>query len=137
MVNNKSNVHTELLDSQDDTLLRSDRNAIDQKQHNNELDTCMEKNESHEEMRALEGMDTGWAWVVLIASFLTCFIVGGLMYTNGIMHVVLMERYNESVSLTSWAGALHSGMFSLACKSIFLPVFQIHGTLFVWFWIIR
>jgi len=135
MVNNKSNVRTELLDSKDVNLLRSDRNAIDQKQHKN--DTCIEKNESHEEIRASEGLDTGWARVVLIASFLTCFIVGGLMYTNGIMHVVLMERYNESVSLTSWAGALHSGMFSLASESICLPVFQIYDTPFVWFWVIR
>jgi len=118
MVDNNSDVRTELLDSKGHILLGTTEIATQQIQHDNELDKCME-NENHEESRAMEGLDTGWAWVVLIASFWTFFMVGGTMYANGIMHVALMERYNESVSLTSWAGALHTGMFSLSSKTTF------------------
>lgn len=58
-------------------------------------------------------LDTGWAWVVLFASFGTFFLIGNSMYAVGIIHSSLLERYGEKVSLTSWAGALHTAMMSL------------------------
>ncbi|XP_053406861.1 monocarboxylate transporter 6-like isoform X2 [Mercenaria mercenaria] len=58
-------------------------------------------------------LDTGWAWVVLFASFGTFCLLGGKMYAVGIIHSALLERYSKSVSLTSWAGALHTALFSL------------------------
>lgn len=58
-------------------------------------------------------LDTGWAWMVLVASFGTFFLIGNCMYSVGIIHSSLLERYGESVSLTSWAGALHTALMSL------------------------
>jgi len=130
MVDDNCDARSAVLDSKGAILLGTTEIATQQKQHDTKCDKCMEK-DNDEESRALEGLDTGWAWVVLIASFWTFFMVGGTMYANGIMHVALMERYNESVSLTSWAGALHTGMFSLASKTTFFTFVQVQPFLSV------
>lgn len=59
-------------------------------------------------------LDTGWAWVVLFASFWIFCILGGAMYTVGIIHSTLLERYHASTFLTSLAGALHTALISVA-----------------------
>jgi len=38
------------------------------------------------------------------------------MYAVGIVHSALLDRYADSVSLTSWAGGLYVGMCSLGGK---------------------
>ncbi|XP_053406865.1 monocarboxylate transporter 9-like isoform X2 [Mercenaria mercenaria] len=58
-------------------------------------------------------LDTGWAWMVLLASFGTFFLIGNSMYAVGIIHSSLLDRYGEKVTLTSWAGALHTALMSL------------------------
>ncbi|XP_060585467.1 monocarboxylate transporter 12-like [Ruditapes philippinarum] len=65
------------------------------------------------EADSFNDLDRGWAWAVLFASFGTFCILGGLMYAIGISHSTLLERYNQSVAMTSWAGALHTALFSL------------------------
>lgn len=59
-------------------------------------------------------LDTGWAWVVLFSSFGSYFLMGSALYAVGIIHATLLDRYEESISLTSWAGALHTALISLA-----------------------
>jgi len=62
-------------------------------------------------------LDTGWAWVVLVACTLAFTMSGGSMYNVGIMHNALLERFRSSVAKTAWAGSLHTGL-SLAGKHI-------------------
>lgn len=64
-------------------------------------------------------LDSGWAWVILFASFGTFFLIGNSMYAVGIIHTSLLDRYGEKVSLTSWAGALHTAFMSLGGKSTY------------------
>lgn len=64
----------------------------------------------------VDGLDSGWAWVVLFASFGACFLIGSSVYASGIAHSTLLERYKESASVTSWAGALQSSFFSFTGK---------------------
>lgn len=59
-------------------------------------------------------MDTGWAWIVLLSSFGTFCLLGSALYAVGIIHSTLLDRYQQSLSLTSWAGALHTALVSLA-----------------------
>lgn len=66
--------------------------------------------ETHEDFNDL---DTGWAWIVLISSFGTFCLIGSLMYAVGIIHSSLLDRYEESVSLTAWAGAIHTSSMSI------------------------
>ncbi|XP_053406873.1 monocarboxylate transporter 12-like [Mercenaria mercenaria] len=58
-------------------------------------------------------LDRGWAWVILFASFGTFCLLGGSVYSVGIIQSVLLQRYKESVSLTSWPGALNTALMSL------------------------
>ena len=61
-------------------------------------------------------LDKGWSYVILLASFCNCCIIGANNYGTGIIHKILLERYNESVALTSWSGSLQLAMMCLAGK---------------------
>ncbi|XP_052771976.1 monocarboxylate transporter 13-like isoform X2 [Mya arenaria] len=58
-------------------------------------------------------LDNGWAWVILLAAFLSFAHLGGSMYSVGIIHNALLERFQASVALTAWVGALHTGILAL------------------------
>jgi len=58
-------------------------------------------------------LDHGWSWVVLAASTMSFCIIGSAIYAVGITHSVLLDKYGESVALTSWAGAVHSALNTL------------------------
>ena len=59
------------------------------------------------------GVDHGWAWVVMLASFGSFLIIGGNIYGVGIIHIVLLERYGQDITKTSWVGALLSSMVNI------------------------
>jgi hypothetical protein len=64
-------------------------------------------------LQDFKSLDKGWSWIIMLASFGTFCLIGANMYGVGIMHAVLLERYNESVSLTAWAGSIHIAFMSL------------------------
>ncbi|XP_060083563.1 monocarboxylate transporter 9-like [Ylistrum balloti] len=51
--------------------------------------------------------DKGWAWVVMVASFFIHSLNAGMLYGTGIIQVSLLERFQEGLALTSWAGAIY------------------------------
>lgn len=53
--------------------------------------------------------DGGWGWAVCFAAFMTNFTVSGIICSNGIVLLALIDLYNESVSKTSLVGAIISG----------------------------
>ena len=55
-------------------------------------------------------MDRGWAWVILLASFLSMVIHSLLYYGAGIIHVELLHQFKESDSYTSVASSLYSSL---------------------------
>lgn len=64
-------------------------------------------------MEEVRGLDTGWAWVVVFAAFGTFCLLGTSLYSVGIIQAVLLQKYGESVALTSWPGAVNTAMMSL------------------------
>ena len=58
-------------------------------------------------------MDTGWAWVVLFGSFVTFCLCGATQFASGIVHIILLEKYKASLSVTSVAGAIHLSLISV------------------------
>lgn len=60
-----------------------------------------------------EDLDKGWAWVVLAGCFGTFSLMGTTQFASGIIHMILLEKYNSSVSLASVAGAVHVSIISL------------------------
>ncbi|XP_045188745.1 monocarboxylate transporter 4-like [Mercenaria mercenaria] len=59
-------------------------------------------------------LDTGWAWVVLFTSFGTFCLMGATQFASGIVHMILLERYQANESLTSLVGALHTSLIFIA-----------------------
>ena len=70
----------------------------------------------------VSGLDHGWAWVVMIASFGAFLIIGGSVYSVGIIHIALLERYGQDITKTSWVGALHSSMINIGGMNFCLKV---------------
>ncbi|KAK7482398.1 hypothetical protein BaRGS_00026320 [Batillaria attramentaria] len=58
--------------------------------------------------------DRGGAWVVLAASVCGNYLHGVLVYLVGVIHAELLEKFQEDVTTTSWAGAVYSSLASLA-----------------------
>ncbi|CAC5416889.1 unnamed protein product [Mytilus coruscus] len=58
--------------------------------------------------------DQGWAWIILIASFTEHFIVGFSMYAIGLFHIAFLNKFNATVSLTSWIGAVFLSLQGLS-----------------------
>ena len=71
---------------------------------------------SSSESLSFKTLDKGWSWIIMCTSFGAFFLIGVNMYGVGIMHAVLLERYRESVFLTSWAGSLQTAFMSLGGK---------------------
>ena len=63
-------------------------------------------------MPNLPDLDRGWAWVVLVASFVAHMFIGASMYAVGIIHIALLGRYRQDISKTAWVGALHSAIIA-------------------------
>ncbi len=55
-----------------------------------------------------------YAWVVMLASFLTQFLSPSINYASGVIHVALLDRYDSDVTLTAWVGSVYTCMFALA-----------------------
>ena len=64
--------------------------------------------------RLFTDLDRGWSWVVLVASFVSLMMIGTSIYAVGIIHIALLERYEQDVSRTAWVGSVHSAMIAAA-----------------------
>ncbi|KAL4230695.1 transmembrane transport [Mactra antiquata] len=58
-------------------------------------------------------IDRGWAWTVMIAAYLGTAAQCITIYMGGIIHIALINRYNEGQTKTSIVGALSSGLLCL------------------------
>ena len=71
-------------------------------------------------------LDTGCAWMVLFASFLTHVIVDGAASSFGVFYVLFLELFGESRGLTSWIGSLQiSLMYLMGNHFIYLDLFYL------------
>ncbi|XP_021368367.1 monocarboxylate transporter 9-like isoform X1 [Mizuhopecten yessoensis] len=51
--------------------------------------------------------------VVLVSAFLTMFFGSSLMSATGIIHIALLDLFQESIPVTTWTGALFNACFCL------------------------
>jgi hypothetical protein len=58
-------------------------------------------------------LDQGWAWVIMIAAALAGLLNGILIYTAVVMHVALLERYEQDNAYSSLIGSLFTSLLSL------------------------
>ena len=64
-------------------------------------------------------LDEGWAWMVLLSSFLANVIVDGAASSFGVFYVLFLEEFGESRGLTSWIGSLQVSLMYLMGNRIF------------------
>ncbi|XP_013390729.1 monocarboxylate transporter 13-like [Lingula anatina] len=50
--------------------------------------------------------DSCMDWLVVLASFLTHFIVCGILYSFGVFYITLLNEFEETKSATSWVGSI-------------------------------
>ncbi|XP_071086024.1 monocarboxylate transporter 12-like [Haliotis cracherodii] len=64
--------------------------------------------------------------VVLVASFTTMLLGPSLPYASGVIHVALLNEFQEDVTMTAWMGSLFSCMFALTgpIASLVINVFD-------------
>ncbi|KAL4230696.1 transmembrane transport [Mactra antiquata] len=60
-------------------------------------------------------IDRGWAWVVMIAAYLGTILQGTSLFTGGVIHIALLNKFKEGQAKTSLVGALNSGLLCFAC----------------------
>lgn len=58
-------------------------------------------------------VDTGWAWLVLVAVYTGRIILSTSLFMSGIFYVALLEYYHSDVTKTSIIGSLNSGLLCL------------------------
>lgn len=62
--------------------------------------------------------DKGWAWIILVASFVEHCIAGFSLYSIGLFHIIFLDRFREDITLTSWISAVFLCLLSLTGKKI-------------------
>ncbi|CAG2244824.1 unnamed protein product [Mytilus edulis] len=57
--------------------------------------------------------DRGWAWIILVASFVENCLVGFSLYAIGLIHIIFLEKFKKDITLTSWISASYLCLLSL------------------------
>lgn len=85
----------------------------------------------------LAAVDGGWAWIVLISSFLLHMMTYGLAWSTGVYNVIFLEEFGQPKSVTAWAGSLPTAVMygigpiasMLSNKYGFRPVILVGGVM--------
>lgn len=76
----------------------------------------VESERDPEEENALRIPDGGWGWVVCLAGFMMNFTTVGMISTNGILLLALIDLYGATVSQTAVVGSIFMGMINCVGK---------------------
>lgn len=78
-------------------------------------------------------VDSGWGWVVVVASFSSACLYAGWLYVNGIFYAEFKKLYQQSAAVTSMFIAIMTGVsyligkfstiLSLQCRIFFRILF--------------
>ena len=58
-------------------------------------------------------LDQGWAWVMLFAATTTVIITGMCIYCAGVLHIALLQKFEEDNAYTSLIGSIFTSLLSL------------------------
>ncbi|XP_017018901.1 monocarboxylate transporter 14 [Drosophila kikkawai] len=81
-------------------------------------DNIKEENEDGEEeideAAVVVPPDSGWAWVVMVASFLCCTVIDGIVFCSSLIQEQLMAEFNVSKGYVAFVSSLLSGCYLMA-----------------------
>ncbi|MBN3296708.1 MOT14 protein, partial [Amia calva] len=66
--------------------------------------------EPESEVKSYPDIDGGWAWMIVMASFITHVLIMGSHMALGVLYVEWLEEFKESRGLTAWVGSLTIGI---------------------------
>lgn len=55
-------------------------------------------------------IDGGWAWMIVLSSFLVHILIMGSQMALGILNMEWLEEFNQSRGLTAWVSSLSMGI---------------------------
>ncbi|CAC5421058.1 unnamed protein product [Mytilus coruscus] len=58
-------------------------------------------------------LDQGWAWVIMVAACVAGIINGLLIFGAGVLHVALLQRFEEDNAYTALIGSIFTSLLSL------------------------
>ncbi|XP_044248906.1 monocarboxylate transporter 14 [Drosophila takahashii] len=67
-----------------------------------------------EEAAVVVPPDSGWAWVVMVASFLCCTVIDGIVFCSALIQEQLMAEFGVSKAYVSLVSSLLSGCYLMA-----------------------
>ena len=70
----------------------------------------LESKTGPDDVNELQIPDGGWGWVVCFAGFMINFTAVGLVASNGIILLGLIDLFNDNMSKTSMVGSLFMGI---------------------------
>ncbi|XP_017146502.1 monocarboxylate transporter 3 [Drosophila miranda] len=73
-----------------------------------------EDEEQIEEAAVVVPPDSGWAWVVMVASFLCCTVIDGIVFCSPLIQQQLMAEFHVSKAYVSFVSSLLSGCYLMA-----------------------
>ena len=66
--------------------------------------------------RSNSDVDGGWAWVILMTSFLSLMMVCGALYSVSVFNVIFLEVFETSKAQTSFVGSVLIGLIAFMGK---------------------
>lgn len=63
-------------------------------------------------------IDGGWAWMMVLSSFLVHLLVMGSQMALGILNLEWLEEFGQSRGLTAWISSLSMGITLIVGKKI-------------------
>ncbi|KAH8404142.1 hypothetical protein KR215_010316 [Drosophila sulfurigaster] len=107
---------TQQTKSQDE--LASANALVSKHPDNNKLDKFKEEDEEEEEeidtAAVVVPPDSGWAWVVMVASFLCCTVIDGIVFCSASIQEHLMKEFGVSKFYVTFVSSLLSGCYLMA-----------------------
>ena len=58
-------------------------------------------------------LDEGWSWIVLVGSFVSSALVGGIYFAYGVFTQAWINEYDSSAAITSMVGSTASAFTSM------------------------
>lgn len=62
--------------------------------------------------RSNSDIDGGWAWVILLTSFLSLMMVCGALYSVSVFNVIFLDVFHTSKAQTSFVGSVLIGLIA-------------------------
>ncbi|KAM4693747.1 monocarboxylate transporter 14 isoform 2-T2 [Discoglossus pictus] len=75
-----------------------------------EKDQDKDTKDKIETRRVHPNIDGGWAWMVVLSSFLVHILVMGAQMALGILNMEWLDEFNQSRGLTAWVSSLNMGI---------------------------